>query len=47
MKSSSSVKNQRIVLLTLAATALLFVLADQAAAQTRNKELLFCSAAAV
>ena len=38
MKSSSSVKNRRIVLLTLAATALLFVLADQAAAQTRNKE---------
>ena len=38
MKSSSSVKNQRIVLLTLAATALLFVLADQVAAQTRNKE---------
>jgi len=38
MKSSSSVKNRRIVSLTLAATALLFVLADQAVAQTRNKE---------
>jgi len=38
MKSSSSVKNRRIVLLALAATALLFVLADQVAAQTRNKE---------
>jgi hypothetical protein len=39
MKSSSSVKNRRIELLTLAATALsLFMLADQVAAQTRNKE---------
>ena len=34
-------KNGRIVLLTLAATALLFVLADHAAAQTRNKESNF------
>jgi hypothetical protein len=38
MKSFSSVKNRSIELLALVVTPLLFVLADQAAAQTRNKE---------